>query len=77
MQGWGVRSITLVDNGKVSYSNPVRQNLFTFEHCLNGGAHKATAAAEALKQIFPKVVSSGYLYVKYIIIQRSCTPVYL
>ncbi|KAK3868936.1 hypothetical protein Pcinc_025714 [Petrolisthes cinctipes] len=59
LMGWGVRNITLVDNGKVSYSNPVRQNLFTFDHCLNGGTHKATAAAEALKQIFPKVNSTG------------------
>ena len=29
--GWGVRNITLVDNGTVSYSNPVRQSLFTFK----------------------------------------------
>lgn len=29
--GWGVRNITLVDNGFVSYSNPVRQSLFTFK----------------------------------------------
>ena len=28
--GWGVRTITLVDNGKVSYSNSVRHSLFTF-----------------------------------------------
>ena len=35
--GWGVRHITLVDNGRVSYSNPVRQSLFTFKDCLEGG----------------------------------------
>ena len=29
--GWGVRNITCVDNGKVSFSNPVRQSLFMFE----------------------------------------------
>lgn len=29
--GWGVRNITLVDNGTVSYSNPVRQSLFSFK----------------------------------------------
>ena len=29
--GWGVRKITFVDNAKVSYSNPVRQPLFTFK----------------------------------------------
>eukprot|EP00565_Helicotheca_tamesis_P007706 CAMPEP_0185735580 /NCGR_PEP_ID=MMETSP1171-20130828/25680_1 /TAXON_ID=374046 /ORGANISM="Helicotheca tamensis, Strain CCMP826" /LENGTH=69 /DNA_ID=CAMNT_0028405943 /DNA_START=41 /DNA_END=247 /DNA_ORIENTATION=- len=25
---WGIKNITFVDNGKVSYSNPVRQSLF-------------------------------------------------
>lgn len=29
--GWGVRTITLVDNGSVSYSNPVRQSLYSFK----------------------------------------------
>ena len=38
--GWGVRHITLVDNGRVSYSNPVRQSLFTFKDCLEGGIYK-------------------------------------
>ncbi|XP_071444046.1 ubiquitin-like modifier-activating enzyme ATG7 [Hetaerina americana] len=57
--GWGVRNITLVDNGRVSYSNPVRQMLFTFEDCKNGGRPKAEAAAGALSAIFPGVVSKG------------------
>lgn len=56
-QAWGVRTVTFVDNGKVSYSNPVRQTLFNFEDCLNGGKPKAQAAADALKRIFPSVVS--------------------
>ena len=56
MQGWGVRHITLLDSGRVSFSNPVRQSLFTYEDCLNGGRPKAAAAAEALKRIFPGVV---------------------
>lgn len=56
-QGWGVRHLTLVDNGKVSYSNPVRQNLFTFKDCQNGGQQKAVAAVKALLEIFPKMVS--------------------
>lgn len=56
IKGWGVRHITLVDNGTVSYSNPVRQSLFTFEDSLNGGRPKAAAAAERLSQIFPGVV---------------------
>ncbi|MPC14816.1 Ubiquitin-like modifier-activating enzyme ATG7 [Portunus trituberculatus] len=56
LMGWGVRHITLVDSAKVSYSNPVRQNLFTFSDCQSGGRHKAVAAAEALLQIFPKML---------------------
>jgi ubiquitin-like modifier-activating enzyme ATG7 len=56
LQGWGVRNITLVDNGLVSYSNPVRQSLFTFEDSLHGGKPKAAAAAHRLQQIFPGVV---------------------
>ena len=57
--GWGVRSITLVDNGMVSYSNPVRQSLFVFDDSLNGGRPKALAAAEALQRIFPGVNAVG------------------
>ena len=60
MQGWGVRKITFVDNGSVSYSNPVRQPLFDFKDCLNGGAKKALRAAEALYKIYPGVDSKGY-----------------
>lgn len=60
MQGWGVRKITFVDNGSVSYSNPVRQPLFDFKDCLNGGAKKALRAAEALRDIYPGVDSQGY-----------------
>jgi len=56
---WGVRNITFIDNGTVSYSNPVRQSLFAFEDCLNGGKSKAIAAAEALKAIFPSVNATG------------------
>ncbi|CAG2239621.1 ATG7 [Mytilus edulis] len=59
LMGWGVRHITLVDNGRISYSNPVRQSLFQFEDCLNGGKPKAEAAAEALKKIFPGVKATG------------------
>jgi len=58
--GWGIKHITFVDNGKVSFSNPVRQTLFTFEDCLNGGKPKAIAAAERLKLIFPGVNTCGY-----------------
>ncbi|XP_046408328.1 ubiquitin-like modifier-activating enzyme ATG7 [Ischnura elegans] len=57
--GWGVREMTLVDNGHVSYSNPVRQMLFTFEDCKDGGRPKAEAAADALRKVFPGVVAKG------------------
>lgn len=57
--GWGIRHITLVDNGNVSFSNPVRQTLFKFTDCLNGGLPKAEAAAAALREIFPGVKSDG------------------
>ena len=56
LQAWGVRKITLVDSGKVSMSNPLRQSLYTLEDCLNGGEYKALAAVKSLKQIFPAVV---------------------
>ncbi|PNS16113.1 hypothetical protein CAC42_4514 [Sphaceloma murrayae] len=59
LMGWGVRNITFVDNAKVSYSNPVRQPLYTFSDCLDGGAPKAERAAEALKQIYPGVNAKG------------------
>ena len=61
LMGWGVRRITFVDNGSVSFSNPVRQPLFTFNDCLEGGKKKAIAAAEALKTIYPGVQSSGHV----------------
>ena len=55
-QGWGIRKITLVDSGRVSFSNPVRQPLFEFDDCLDGGKPKAEAAAARLRKIFPGVV---------------------
>lgn len=59
LQAYGVRHITFVDSSTVSYSNPVRQSLFKFQDCLDGGRPKAAAAAEALREIFPSVVSAG------------------
>lgn len=61
LMGWGVRKITFVDYGSVSFSNPVRQPLFEFEDALNGGAPKATKAAETLKKINPGVESEGHV----------------
>ncbi|KAF5008836.1 hypothetical protein FDECE_4915 [Fusarium decemcellulare] len=60
LMGWGVRKITFVDYGKVSFSNPVRQPLFEFNDCLEGGKPKAPQAAEALKRIYPGVESEGH-----------------
>ncbi|CAK4025078.1 Ubiquitin-like modifier-activating enzyme atg7 [Lecanosticta acicola] len=59
LMGWGVRKITFVDNGRVSYSNPVRQPLYLFQDCTNGGAWKADRAAAALSEIFPGVDAEG------------------
>lgn len=50
-----------MDNGSVSFSNPVRQPLFNFKDCLAGGAKKAIRAAEALKEIYPGVNSKGHV----------------
>ncbi|KAK7431741.1 Autophagy protein 7 [Neonectria magnoliae] len=60
LMGWGVQKITFVDYGRVSYSNPVRQPLFEFDDCLEGGKLKAPQAAEALKRIYPGVESEGH-----------------
>jgi ubiquitin-like modifier-activating enzyme ATG7 len=49
--GWGIRNLTLLDYGTVSYSNPVRQNLFTLDDCQGTGKPKAQAAVDALEQI--------------------------
>lgn len=60
--GWGVNEITFVDNGRISYSNPVRQPLFNFKDCFSAdgqGDIKATRAAEALKEIYPGVNAKG------------------
>ncbi|KAG7746782.1 hypothetical protein KL912_003911 [Ogataea haglerorum] len=57
---WGVRKITFVDNGKVSFSNPVRQPLFDFIDCIDGGKPKAETAAENMKRIFPLVDAQGF-----------------
>ncbi|KAI0088341.1 E1-like protein-activating [Irpex rosettiformis] len=59
LMAWGVRNITFVDSARVSFSNPVRQPLFVFDDCLNGGKPKAACAAESLKKIFPGVNATG------------------
>jgi ubiquitin-like modifier-activating enzyme ATG7 len=61
LMGWGVKKITFVDNANVSFSNPVRQPLFNFKDCLQGGAKKAERAAEALSEIYPGVEATGHV----------------
>lgn len=59
LMGWGVSNLTLVDNGRVSFSNPVRQSLFEYEDALDGGRPKAVAAAERLARISPLAKATG------------------
>lgn len=58
LMGWGVRDITFVDNGRVSYSNPARQSLFEFKDC-EEKAYKSEAAARRLQAIFPGMRAQG------------------
>ena len=57
--GWGARNITFIDNGKVSYSNPVRQSLYNFVDSTND-SYKALLAPKKLKEIFPSTNSNGF-----------------
>lgn len=56
---WGYRKITFVDAGKVSYSNPVRQCLFTYEDSIKADNYKAPIAADRLREVFPMVETRG------------------
>lgn len=56
---WGVRHITFVDSGRVSYSNPVRQNLFRHEDAVNSRP-KAETAAERLLEVCPGATVTGH-----------------
>lgn len=56
---WGVRHFTFVDYGKVAYSNPVRQSLYTFEDSVQG-LPKAEAAAANLTKVYPGVHAQGF-----------------
>ncbi|PYI00487.1 E1-like protein-activating [Aspergillus sclerotiicarbonarius CBS 121057] len=61
LMGWGVSRITFVDNGSVSFSNPVRQPLYNFADCIDGGVKKALRASQALLEIYPGVDSTGHV----------------
>lgn len=54
--GWGITNITFVDNGEVSYSNPVRQSLFFQDDV---GKNKAETAANNLKKIYSNANTKG------------------
>jgi ubiquitin-like modifier-activating enzyme ATG7 len=56
LAGWGYQRMTLVDNGRVSYSNPSRQCLFEQADAAQGGRFKAEAAAAALSRLAPESV---------------------
>ena len=60
-----------MDNGKISYSNPVRQSLFKFEDSLKGGKPKAETAAAALREIFPGLVSISIVSCDWLVELRS------
>ena len=49
----------MIDYGKVSHSNPVRQSLYTFNDAKGGGQLKAPMAAKKLKEIFPGLETTG------------------
>lgn len=55
--GWGVRKITFVDCGNISFSNPPRQSLYAFEDV---GKEKAKTAALNLKSIYPLCDAQGH-----------------
>lgn len=71
LMAWGIYTITLLDRTKVSFSNPVRQPLYEYQDCLDGGKPKAACAAEHLKLIYPKAVSCHCVHVHTTLIGGS------
>ncbi|KAL0491789.1 autophagy-related protein ATG7 [Acrasis kona] len=60
LMAWGCFNITFIDRTKVSFSNPVRQPLYEYVDCLNGGANKAQCAADHVKKIYPNANANAY-----------------
>lgn len=60
---WGIKEMSIVDNAKISYSNPVRQTLYTFDDCAkSNSSFKAEAAATSLRRIHPTVNVKPYVF---------------
>lgn len=59
LMGWGVRKLSFVDSGKVSFSNPVRQSLFTHQDAAEGKS-KAKCAREAVEAVMPDAEAEHY-----------------
>ena len=45
----------------MSFSNPARHSLYTFDDCLSGSTLKVDAAAAAMAKIDPGVVNAFHL----------------
>ncbi|XP_036343701.1 LOW QUALITY PROTEIN: ubiquitin-like modifier-activating enzyme ATG7 [Rhagoletis pomonella] len=58
---WGFKHITFLDSGRVSYSNPLRQTLYTHADAIAGNVMKAQIAAKRVKDINPTATSTGYV----------------
>uniref|UniRef100_A0A0K8UC96 Ubiquitin-like modifier-activating enzyme ATG7 n=1 Tax=Bactrocera latifrons TaxID=174628 RepID=A0A0K8UC96_BACLA len=58
---WGFKHLTFLDNGRVSYSNPLRQTLYTHADAIAGNAMKAVTAAKRVQEINPTAVSTGHV----------------
>ncbi|XP_055294846.1 ubiquitin-like modifier-activating enzyme ATG7 [Sitodiplosis mosellana] len=59
LMAWGLQHISFLDSGHVSFSNPVRQSLFTYNDA-SKKKEKAKTAAARLKEIHPGIAATGY-----------------
>ncbi|XP_031635695.1 ubiquitin-like modifier-activating enzyme ATG7 [Contarinia nasturtii] len=59
LMAWGIQHITFLDSGHVSFSNPVRQSLFTYKDA-EGKKEKAKTAAFRVNEIHPGIVAKGH-----------------
>ena len=57
---WGVHQITLVDHAVVSFSNPVRQSLYTYTHAMTGRSRKVEVAVDQLRLVHPAATIVGH-----------------